>query len=113
MTDIYYSDSFRQQFLQQFAYWQHTIGAQPAQQLLADIIQRFELRVQQFPQGCPRCNDTLQLGFDHYFDYVDSDAQIRIIYRFNATSTDLFGLLFLRTRQSLRDQLLELILMQP
>jgi len=113
MTDIHYSASFRQQFLQQFEYWQRNIGAQAAQQLLADIIQRFELRVQQFPQGCPRCNDALQLGFDQYFEYVDSNAQVRIIYRASGTSDGLIGLLFLRTRQSLRDQLLELILMQP
>jgi len=113
MTDMHYSSSFQQQFLQQFEYWQRNMGASAAHQLLAEIIERFERRVQQFPHGCPRCNDALQMGFDQYFEYIDSNAQVRIIYRANGSSEGLIALLFLRTRQSLRDQLLELILMQP
>lgn len=113
MTELQYSASFRQQFLQQFDYWRRNIGTPAAEQLLTDIIRHFELRLTQFPQGCPRCNDALQLGLDQYYEYIDSTAQIRIIYRFSGTSGRVIALLFLRTKQSLRDQLLELILMRP
>ena len=111
---IDYSASFSQQFYQQFDYWQKHIGAAAAERLLYELIGRFEQLLQQFPTGCQVCAEAAALGFTDYYEFIASDRNVRIIYRLtDAVPQGTVALLFLRTQQCLRDQLIELVLMRP
>ncbi len=111
---IDYSASFSQQFYQQFDYWQKHIGAAAAERLLRELIGRFEQVLQQFPAGCQVCAEAAALGFTDYYEFIAGDRNVRIIYRLtDAAPQSAVALLFLRTQQCLRDQLIELVLMRP
>lgn len=111
---IDYSASFSQQFYQQFDYWQKQIGTAAAERLLQELIERFEHLLQPFPQGYRVCAEAATLGFTDYYEFIAGDRNVRIIYRLSDQPAQrAVALLFLRTQQCLRDQLIELVLMRP
>ena len=109
-TIVNYSDSFISQVDAEFNYLRKKVGSRASSEWLTQIMKRFETKVKPFPLSCPRCDEAMVLGYDNYYEYIDAKSQCRLIYRFNEQVT---ALLFIRTRQDLRDQLFQLVLMSP
>lgn len=109
-TTVNYADSFIAQLDAEFSSLRKKVGSRTAADWLAETMRRFEAEVKPFPLSCTRCEEAMVLGYDDYYEYIDAKSQCRIIYRYNEQVT---ALLFIRIRQSLRDQLLNLVLMTP
>lgn len=111
---IEFTDKFRSQVRSQVKYLTHEVGFVAAQRFIDHVLDRFEQRVGTFPSGCSRCAESDDLGFGQYYEFIDAKAQVRIIYRLiEGSDTHVSALLFVRTRQNLRDQLFKLVLMSP
>ncbi len=52
------------------------------------------------------------MGFTTYHDYVDEKLQLRAIFRFSETEDMVYPLLFLSTKQSIRQALIQHCLRQ-
>ena len=107
-TTINYSDAFISLLDAEFNYLRKKVGSRASADYLADVMRRFERKA--FPLSCPRCDEAMVLGYDDYYEFIDGKSQCRVIYRYHDQVT---VLLFIRTRQNLRDQLLNLVLMTP
>ncbi|RUO56193.1 type II toxin-antitoxin system RelE/ParE family toxin [Pseudidiomarina homiensis] len=111
---IDYTSRFKLQTRDWVKYLARDIGYRAAQRYIDNILDRFEQRVSAFPMGCSQCIESEVVGFGHYYEFIDTKAQVRIIYRLGEErGTHVSVLLFLRTRQNLRDQLFKLVLMTP
>ena len=111
---IDYTSRFKLQTRDWVKYLSRDIGYRAAQRYVDDILDRFELRVSTFPKGCSQCAESEVVGFGHYYEFIGTKAQVRIIYRLvEGPDFHISALLFLRTRQNLRDQLFKLVLMTP
>lgn len=109
-TTVNYSDAFISLLDAEFNYLRKKVGSRASADYLADVMRRFERKVKAFPLSCPRCDEAMVLGYDDYYEFIDGKSQCRVIYRYHDQVT---VLLFIRTRQNLRDQLLNLVLMTP
>ncbi len=109
-TTVNYADSFIAQLDAEFSYLRKKVGSRASADWLAETMRRFEAKVKSFPLSCTRCEEAMVLGYDDYYEYIDAKSQCRVIYRYNE---QVIALLFIRTRQSLRDQLFKLVLMTP
>ncbi|WP_404408479.1 hypothetical protein LG272_10760 [Pseudidiomarina marina] len=111
---INYPSHFQSQARDQVRFLTKKVGYRAAQKFVDTVLDLFEQRVSMFPQGGARCLESAELGFGQYYEFVDTKAQIRVIYRLAESDDSLISaLLFLRTRQDLRDQLFQLVLMSP
>lgn len=111
---IDYTNRFRVQTRGWLKYLARDVGYRAAQHYVDGILDRFEQRVSTFPMGCSQCAETEIVGFGDYYEFIDTKAQARIIYRFNERDdSHVSALLFLHTRQNLRDQLFKLVLITP
>ncbi|HHX05929.1 MAG TPA: type II toxin-antitoxin system RelE/ParE family toxin [Pseudomonas sp.] len=106
-TKIEYSHTFRDQLHSRFAYLARDIGEQAAQKLLTDFLDTFEARITKHPKSSPLCAEAADIGLMTYHDYIDPKRQLRIIYRTSYTDETLYCLLFLNTRQSIREALIQ------
>ncbi|OCQ53130.1 hypothetical protein Ppb6_01531 [Photorhabdus australis subsp. thailandensis] len=102
-----YSLAFQDQLYNRFYYLARHIGQVAAQELLDGFIIGFEKRVNEHPGSAPLCIEAADLGFTTYHDYVDSKLQLRTIYRFSEVEGVVYPLLFLSTRQSIRQALIQ------
>lgn len=104
---VEYTHSFREQLYTRFDYLSRHIGGQAAQDLLIGFLNSFESRINHHPKSSPLCAEAADLGLKAYHDYVDIELQLRVIYRFSDTEKAAYGLLFLNTRQSIRQALIQ------
>ncbi|AYA41778.1 type II toxin-antitoxin system RelE/ParE family toxin [Xenorhabdus nematophila] len=102
-----YSLAFQGQLHDRFYYLARHIGQVAAQELLDGFITGFEKRVNEHPGSAPLCMEAADIGLTTYHDYVDSKLQLRTIYRFSETEGVVYPLLFLSTRQSIRQALIQ------
>ncbi|PQQ41503.1 plasmid stabilization protein [Photorhabdus luminescens] len=107
-----YSFAFRDQLHDRFYYLARHIGQVATQELLDSFIAGFEGRVNGHPESTPLCIEAADLGFTTYHDYVDSKLQLRAIYRFSESEGIVYPLLFLSTKQSIRQALIQYCLRQ-
>lgn len=111
---INYTTHFKSQARERVRFLTKKVGYRLAQEYVDKVLDRFEQKITSFPQGCARCQESADLGFGQYYEFIDSKAQIRIIYRLaDGDDSWVSALLFVRTRQDLRDQLFQLVLMSP
>lgn len=111
-TTIKFTTQFRTQAIHQVRYLAAERGAKVAAELVDEVVTRFANRVSTFPKGSVECFELAQLGLTNYFEFIDVAAQIRIIYRvIEEPQPMVVAMLFLKTRQNLRDQLVDLVLM--
>ncbi|CUA83826.1 hypothetical protein [Pseudidiomarina woesei] len=111
---IDYTTHFKSQAREHVRFLTKKVGYRLAQQYVDTVLDRFEQKIYTFPQGCARCQESAELGFGQYYESIDTKAQVRIIYRLVEGDDALVStLLFIRTRQNLRDQLFQLVLMSP
>ena len=105
--DIEYSHTFASQLHDRFYYLARHIGHKAAKELLDDFLDGFESRVLAHPERAPACIETADLGMTIYHDYVDPKRQCRVIYRTDKTNDVVYALLFLNTRQSIQQALIQ------
>lgn len=79
---------------------------------MAGFLESFEVRVQAHPASAPVCIETADVGLTMYHDYVDSKLQLRVVYRVSDAADTVLALLFLNTRQSIREALIQHCLRQ-
>jgi hypothetical protein len=106
-TKIEYSHTFQDQLYSRFAYLTRHIGKQAAQHLLTGFLDVFEERITTHPNSSPLCMEAADIGLMAYHDYLDPKLQLRIIYRASDTGDAVYALLFLNTRQSIREALIQ------
>ncbi|EHD20929.1 MULTISPECIES: type II toxin-antitoxin system RelE/ParE family toxin [Brenneria] len=104
---IHYTQTFKNQLYDRFHYLTRHIGPEASAELLERFIGNFEARIADYPQSAPICEETADLGLTHYHDYVYPKLQLRVIYRIDAANGVVFGMLFLSTRQSIREALIQ------
>ncbi|CDM92132.1 type II toxin-antitoxin system RelE/ParE family toxin [Xenorhabdus bovienii] len=102
-----YSFAFRDQLHDRFYYLARHIGQVTAQEFLDSFIVGFEGRVNDYPESTPVCMEAADLGFTTYHDYVDPKLQLRAIYRFSESEGVVYPLLFLSTKQSISQALIQ------
>ena len=102
-----YSLAFQGQLHDRFYYLARHIGQVAAQELLDDFITGFEKKVNEHPESAPLCMETADIGLTIYHDYVNSKLQLRTIYRFSGDKGVVYPLLFLSTRQNIRQALIQ------
>ncbi len=102
-----YSLTFQDQLHDRFNYLSRRIGKVAANEFLTGFIIDFEKRVNQYPKSIPLCIEAADLGVTTYHDYVDSKLQLRTIYRFSEAEGVVYPLLFLSTRQSIQQALIQ------
>lgn len=102
-----YSLAFQGQLHERFYYLARHIGQVAAQELLDGFIVGFEKRVNKHPGSAQLCVEAAEFGFTTYHDYVDSKLQLRTIYRYSEATGVIYPLLFLSTRQSIRQALIQ------
>ncbi len=107
-----YSHTFRDQLYDRFYYLARQIGQAASQQLLDSFIADFESRIKSHPGSAPLCEEAADLGLTTYHDYVDPKLQLRAIYRISAAEGVVYPLLFLSTKQSIRQALIRYCLRQ-
>ena len=107
-----YSFAFRDQLHDRFCYLARLIGQTASQELLANFIGGFESRVENHPQSAPLCMEAADVGLTMYHDYVDPKLQLRAIYRVSEEENTVYALLFLSTKQSIRQALIQYCLRQ-
>ena len=112
ITSIEYSHTFREQLYSRFSYLSRHLGEQTSQDLLAGFLESFEARVQIHPASAPVCLEAADVGLTAYHDYIDSKLQLRVVYRVTDKADTVFALLFLNTRQSIREALIHHCLKQ-
>ena len=104
---IEYTETFRDQLYSRFAYLARHIGEQAAQSLLTEFLDAFEARIAHHPKSSPVCVEAADIGLMTYHDYVDPNLQLRVVYRTSDADDIVYGLLFLNTRQSIREALIQ------
>ncbi|WP_409525581.1 hypothetical protein [Nitrincola sp. MINF-07-Sa-05] len=109
---IEYTHTFENQLHQHLSWLAKYVGAAAAERQLLEVLDQFEARVRDHPVSAPVCEEAADLGLTDYHDYVDTTLQVRIIYRFDPSAETILGMLFLNTRQSMRDALVQLCLRQ-
>ena len=107
-----YSFAFRNQLYDRFYYFTKHIGQVASLQLLEGFIAGFEQRVKDHPGSTPLCAEAADIGLTTYHDYVDPKLQLRAIYRFSEAEAVVYPLLFLSTKQSIRQALIQHCLCQ-
>lgn len=107
IAKIEYSQTFRDQLYSRFAYLARHTGEQAAQRLLTEFLDTFEARITKHPKSSPLCVEAADIGLMTYHDYVDPELQLRVIYRISDVDGIVYGLLFLNTRQSIREALIQ------
>lgn len=112
LSNIEYSKTFERQLQDSFYYLAKHIGQKAAKDLLDSFIDGFEARVLAHPKSSPVCEETADLGMTSYCDYVDTKRQMRVIYRTDKAKGIVYALLFLNTRQSIRQALIQYCLRQ-
>lgn len=111
-SNIEYSQTFERQLHDSFRYLAKQIGQKAAKDLLESFLDGFEARVLAHPKSAPLCEETASLGMTNYYDFVDSKCQMRVIYRIDKTKGAIYALLFLSTRKSIRQALIQYCLRQ-
>lgn len=106
-VSIEYTDTFKKQLYNRFQYLARQLGEQAAHELLADFLDSFEKRLASYPKSSPLCLEASDIGLDSYRDFIDSKRQLRAVYRIADTDKKVYGLLFLSTRQSIREALIQ------
>lgn len=107
-----YTQTFRDQLYDHFHYVAKHIGQAAALALLDSFITGFENKIKNYPASAPLCEEAADLGLTTYHDYLDPKLQLRAIYRVSAAESVVYPLLFLRTRQSIRQALIRYCLRQ-
>lgn len=111
-SNIEYSQTFERQLHDCFRYLAKQIGQKAAKDLLKSFLDGFEARVLAHPKSAPLCEETADLGMTSYCDFVDPKRQMRVIYRTDKAKGIVYALLFLNTRQSIRQALIQYCLRQ-
>lgn len=106
-TTIEYSHTFRDQLYAHFAYLARHVGGQAAQDLLTEFLDAFEARNHQAPKSSPLCVEAADIGLMTYHDEIDPELQLRVMYRTSDVGDVVYGLLFLITKQSIREALIQ------
>lgn len=109
---IEYTHTFENQLHHHFSWLAKYVGVEAAERQLIGALDQFETRVRDHPVSAPVCEEAADLGLTDYHDYVDTKLQVRIIYRFDPSADKILGMLFLNTRQSMREALVQLCLRQ-
>ncbi len=107
LSNIEYSKTFESQLHDRFHHLARHIGHDAAKDLLDNFLNDFETRILVHPESSPLCQETADLGMTNYCDYVDPKHQFRVIYRIDKTKDVAYALLFLSTRQSIRQVLIQ------
>lgn len=107
VSKIEYTQTFESQFHDRVNYLARHIGQEAAKDMLDAFLDDFESRVLSHPESAPLCEEAADLGLTSYHDYVDTRLQIRAIYRLDEADRRILGMLFLGTRQSLRQTLIQ------
>ncbi len=102
-----YSFVFRDQLYDHFYYLAKQLGPVASQALLDGFIACFEQRISAHPESAPICIEAADLGFTQYHDYIDPALQLRVIYRLAHDRGSVYPLLFLKTKQSIRQALIQ------
>ena len=83
------------------------IGAKDAEAKLVATIAGFEARVGAHPYSAPVCKELADIGRANVREYIDVAHQRRLIYAVSPDGTAVTGLLFLSTRQSVEEALVQ------
>lgn len=110
-SNVVFTATFNQLLENQFDFLAQKIGAAKAQDLIASTVSRFAQRVSEHPHSVPLCLELAELGLQGYYDDIDTEAQLRIIYRLS-TEQRVYALLLLSTRQSVQRALIQYCLMK-
>ncbi|MFD2191875.1 hypothetical protein [Pistricoccus aurantiacus] len=106
-NSIEYTQIFENQFQDRFSYLTRYVGQETARHRLETFLDEFESRVLDYPESTPLCEEAADLGSTRYHDYVNASLQLRAIYRIDEAGQRILALLFLDTRQSLRQALVQ------
>lgn len=106
-VEITYAQSFHLQLEEHFRYLATHLGENRASLALIGLLDRFEARVALHPASAPVCAEAATIGLRHYRDFVDTQTQLRVIYRLDDTEQEAWALLCLDTRQSIRQALIQ------
>ncbi|CDG18118.1 MULTISPECIES: type II toxin-antitoxin system RelE/ParE family toxin [Xenorhabdus] len=101
-----YSQTFQEQLYDRFHYLSKHIGQAASQKLLDGFIDSFENRIKSHPESAPLCEEAADIGLTTYHDYIDPNLQLRVIYRVSTIEGTVYALLFLSTKQSIRQALI-------
>ncbi|MGC3875047.1 hypothetical protein ACPF7Z_17485 [Halomonas sp. GXIMD04776] len=107
MSKIEYTQTFENQLHDHFNYLTRHIGQEAAKDMLEAFLDDFESRVSSHLERVPLCEEAADLGLTRYHDYVNAQLQLRAIYRLEEADRRILGMLFLGTRQSLRQALIQ------
>ena|SRR5690554_4378751 len=106
-VSIEYTDTFRKQLYNRFQYLARQLGEKAAHELLTGFLDSFENRIANHPKSSPLCLEATDIGLESYHDFIDSKRQLRAVYRIAEADKKVYGLLFLSTRQSIREALIQ------
>lgn len=107
VRQIEYSQTFVNQMHRHLDYLNRQLGTLAATQMLETFLNDFESRIFSHPRSAPLCEETSSLGMTGYRDYINSGLSLRVVYRFDKTDSTIYVLLFLHTRQSIRQALID------
>lgn len=102
---IEYTETFARQVSAYSQYLARYIGQSQARGLIFNFIDMLEQRVIRYPESSPLCEEAADLGFTNYRDFILPDQQLRAIYRLEEDKA--YMMLFLKSRQSIREALLQ------
>ncbi|MCC8373521.1 MULTISPECIES: type II toxin-antitoxin system RelE/ParE family toxin [Photorhabdus] len=107
INKIAYTQTFENQLHERFSYLTRHIGAEASWEILETFLYNFETRVLKYPKSAPLCEETADIGLTSHHDYVDTKLQLRAIYKIDEANHTVIATLFLNTRQSLRQALIQ------
>lgn len=107
IKQIEYSQAFIKQIQAYQGYLNRQLGMSAAIKMLETFIDNFEKRILSYPHSAPPCEETSAVGMTNYRDYIDSGLCLRVIYRVDKADNTIYALLFLHTRQSIRQALID------
>lgn len=105
VISIEYTKTFERQLSAYSQYLTRYTGQSKARSLIFDFIDTLEQRVRRHPESSPLCEEAADLGFTNYRDFILPEQQLRAIYRLEENKA--YMLLFLKSRQSIREALLQ------
>jgi len=105
VISIEYTETFERQISAYSQYLARYVGTSQARSLIFSFIETLEKRVTQYPESSPLCEEASDLGFTNYRDFILPAQQLRAIYRLEDEKA--YMMLFLKSRQSIREALVQ------